>query len=48
MLAKESKEAFENLRDEIDRLESKIEENHAEEAGYLVDFKTKIRDMAIE
>ncbi|CDW86935.1 UNKNOWN [Stylonychia lemnae] len=36
------------MRDEVDRLESKLEDNQNDEQGSLVDIKNKIREMALE
>eukprot|EP00347_Sterkiella_histriomuscorum_P008751 403343892 len=48
LLAKESKEAFENMRDEIDRLEQKNEESITHSQNELIQIKNKLREITLE
>ena len=48
MLAKESKEAFENVRDDIDRQELRQEEMASEATAESTTMKNKIKDLVME
>ncbi len=48
MLAKESKEAFENVRDDIDRQELRQEELASEATAEGTTMKNKIKDLVME
>ncbi len=48
MLAKESKEAFENVRDDIDKIEIRVEDLSNEQTAESVTLKNKIKDLVME
>ena len=48
MLAKESKEAFENVRDDIDRSDLRLDEMASEATAESTTMKNKIKDLVME
>ena len=48
MLAKESKEAFENVREDIDRQDVRVEDLGSELAAESTTMKNKIKDVVME
>ena len=48
MLAKESKEAFENVREDMDRQEARVEDMGSEVAAESTTVKNKIKDIVME
>jgi len=48
LLAKESKEAFENVRDDIDRMELREDEMASEQTADSTTMKNKIKDIVME
>ena len=48
MLAKESKEAFENVRDDIDRQDVRLEDLGNELAAESTTMKNKVKDVVME
>ena len=48
MLAKESKEAFENVREEIDRQDLRVEELASDSSAESTTMKNKIKDLVME
>lgn len=48
MLAKESKEAFENVREDIDRSDIRVEELANESQTDSTTMKNKIKDLVME
>lgn len=48
MLAKESKEAFENVREDIDRQEMRLEQLSSEQTADATTSKNKYKDIVLE
>ncbi len=48
MLAKESKEAFENVREDFDKLELRVDELSNEQTADSVTLKNKMKDLVME
>ena len=48
LLAKESKEAFENVREDIDRQEMRLEQLSSEQTADATTTKNKYKDLVLE